>query len=163
MQCYRHPKVETGVSCGRCERPICIKCMVSGPAGMRCRDCASLRTTALYQIPPWRLALATAAGLVTGIVGAYLITMIGFFGFFVFFVGPIYGGIVAEAVLRSAGRKRGLALEIIAVGSIVIGAVLSIAPTLLHSHSLVAIVRYAWPLVGIGLAISTCYGRLKYL
>lgn len=38
--CYRHPKVSTNLSCGRCERPICTKCAIMGPAGIRCPDCA---------------------------------------------------------------------------------------------------------------------------
>lgn len=38
--CYRHPKVPTNLSCGRCERPICTKCAVIGANGVRCRDCA---------------------------------------------------------------------------------------------------------------------------
>jgi ribosomal protein L40E len=42
--CYKHPKVETYLSCGRCEKPICTKCMVNGPAGQRCRECAKTKT-----------------------------------------------------------------------------------------------------------------------
>ncbi len=38
--CYRHPKVATGLSCGRCERPVCTRCAIMGPAGIRCRECA---------------------------------------------------------------------------------------------------------------------------
>lgn len=38
--CYRHPKVPTNLSCGRCERPICTKCAVIGPNGVRCKECA---------------------------------------------------------------------------------------------------------------------------
>lgn len=38
--CYRHPKVETNLSCGRCGNPICTKCAVIGPAGPRCPDCS---------------------------------------------------------------------------------------------------------------------------
>ena len=161
MNCYRHPKTETAVSCGRCERPICVKCMVSGPAGMRCPDCASLRQTALYQIPPARLALAALIGLPVGIVGAFLLSSLGFF---VFFLGPLYGGFVAECVLRAAGRKRGLVLEIIGVGSIVLGALLVVGQRLsVAPNWLLALPSLLWPLVGIGLAVSACYARLKYL
>ena len=165
MFCYRHPKSETAVRCGKCDRPICPKCMVSGPAGMRCPDCASLRKTALYKIHPARLALAAVAGLVTGLVGAWLLTIVSFF---VFFLGPLYGGFVAEAVLRAAGRKRGRALEIIGVGSIVLGALWVCLPRLLAllgpaGPSPYAGLSLAWPLIGFGLAISTCYARLKSL
>ncbi|MBC8063279.1 MAG: hypothetical protein H7Y17_00490 [Chlorobia bacterium] len=42
--CYRHSKEPTRVTCGRCERPICPKCLIVGPAGVRCKVCASGRT-----------------------------------------------------------------------------------------------------------------------
>ena len=38
--CHRHKRETTRVQCGRCERPICTKCMVYGPAGVRCKQCA---------------------------------------------------------------------------------------------------------------------------
>jgi hypothetical protein len=38
--CSKHKKEPTRVSCGRCEKPICHKCTVLGPAGVRCRECA---------------------------------------------------------------------------------------------------------------------------
>lgn len=42
--CYRHPRVETGVSCSSCDRPICPDCMTPTPVGMRCPECASEKT-----------------------------------------------------------------------------------------------------------------------
>lgn len=41
--CARHKKETTRVRCGKCETPICTRCMVHGPAGVRCRDCARNR------------------------------------------------------------------------------------------------------------------------
>ncbi len=38
--CYRHPKRATNLSCGRCDKPICEDCVVIGPAGPRCPECA---------------------------------------------------------------------------------------------------------------------------
>jgi hypothetical protein len=38
--CFKHKKEVTRVTCGRCEKPICPKCLVIGPAGVRCHDCA---------------------------------------------------------------------------------------------------------------------------
>ncbi len=38
--CYRHPQRETGVSCVRCERPICPDCMITAPVGFQCPSCA---------------------------------------------------------------------------------------------------------------------------
>jgi membrane associated rhomboid family serine protease len=37
--CYRHPERPTGVTCTRCERPICPECMVSAAVGFQCPDC----------------------------------------------------------------------------------------------------------------------------
>ncbi|MDN3294102.1 rhomboid family intramembrane serine protease [Streptomyces ficellus] len=37
--CYRHPGVETGVRCTRCERPICTDCMVDASVGFQCPEC----------------------------------------------------------------------------------------------------------------------------
>ena len=38
--CYRHPREQTNLKCGRCLKPICTKCAIIGPAGPRCQDCA---------------------------------------------------------------------------------------------------------------------------
>lgn len=42
--CYRHPNVETGVSCSNCGRPICPDCMTPTSVGMRCPECSKQRT-----------------------------------------------------------------------------------------------------------------------
>jgi len=42
--CYRHPDVETRVSCSSCDRPICPDCMTPTPVGMRCPECSRERT-----------------------------------------------------------------------------------------------------------------------
>lgn len=42
--CYRHPRIETGVRCSDCGRPICTDCMVFGPVGIRCPECAGQPT-----------------------------------------------------------------------------------------------------------------------
>lgn len=41
--CHRHKQEPTRVTCGRCGRPLCPKCMVMGSAGVRCRQCAKAR------------------------------------------------------------------------------------------------------------------------
>jgi hypothetical protein len=40
LHCYRHPKRVTLLRCGKCERPICERCVVLSPAGTRCQECS---------------------------------------------------------------------------------------------------------------------------
>jgi hypothetical protein len=161
MQCYRHPRTETFVSCGRCDKPICPKCMVSGPAGMRCRDCGTISSPALYQIPPARLALAAVAALAVGTAGAFLMT---FVGFFILFIAPAYGRLTAEAVLWASGRKQGRVIEATGVLGILGGAAVMI---LVQTHKFTQfplpflLVGYIWPLLGVLVAAVSCYWRLK--
>lgn len=39
--CYRHPEVETGLRCNRCNQPICPQCARRSPVGFRCPDCVA--------------------------------------------------------------------------------------------------------------------------
>jgi len=39
MRCAKHDK-DTAVSCGRCEKPVCMQCMVHSDVGVRCGECA---------------------------------------------------------------------------------------------------------------------------
>ncbi len=39
MFCHWHKKVATNLSCGRCGKPVCPKCVIIGPAGPRCKEC----------------------------------------------------------------------------------------------------------------------------
>ena len=43
LHCAAHPQVETYLRCGRCETPICPRCLIQTPVGSRCRDCAQIR------------------------------------------------------------------------------------------------------------------------
>jgi hypothetical protein len=40
--CYRHKRELTRLSCGKCGRPVCHRCAINGPAGIRCGDCGKM-------------------------------------------------------------------------------------------------------------------------
>lgn len=39
MHCANHPDVETELACGRCNRPICTRCLTHTEVGIRCQEC----------------------------------------------------------------------------------------------------------------------------
>ena len=116
MQCARHPKVETRLGCGRCETPICPKCLVMTDVGARCPDCAPARKLPQFELGPLMLLRglggALAAGVALGMVWGVLLPSIGFFMIFLG-IGLGYG--VGEAVSLATNRKSGTALQVISV------------------------------------------------
>jgi hypothetical protein len=116
MVCARHPKVETRLACGRCETPICPKCMVMTDVGARCPDCAPARKLPQFELGPVMLLRALGAsigaGLALGIAWGVLLPDIGFFMIFLG-IGLGYG--IAEAISLATNRRSGTALQIISV------------------------------------------------
>ena len=149
VRCAAHPDVETALRCGRCDTPICPRCLVMTPVGARCRNCAQLRRNPVYDVGPIYLLRATAAGLAVATIGSYVVPFIPFFGLM------LLGLAVGEAVTRAANRKRGTTLAVVAVASIVIGVI--VIPELITVAGFPAVV----PLdARLGLAVSRMLGHL---
>jgi hypothetical protein len=116
--CYRHPDRETWVRCGRCDQPICTRCAMQGPVGMRCRTCGKPSRDALTSLTPRQMGIgavvAMGLGAAVGYFGAQL-------GLFMIVIGFFAGTLIAEALDRTVGIKRGPRILSIAVGGVVIG------------------------------------------
>ena len=39
VYCNWHPDVATGLSCGKCSKSTCTRCLVHASVGIRCPDC----------------------------------------------------------------------------------------------------------------------------
>src|SRR5207248_9680104 len=78
LRCARHPNVETVLRCGRCETPICPRCLIPTPVGARCPTCAQVKRFALL-LKPAELARAIGFGVLVGAIGTVIATFIGGF------------------------------------------------------------------------------------
>ena len=122
MQCARHPKVETGLTCGRCETPICPRCAVFTDVGARCPACAPARKLPQFEIGPVYLlrgaAAAIAAGAALGAAwGALLPGRVPLFGLL---LAAFIGYLIAEAVSAATNHKAGTPLQVVAAGGAII-------------------------------------------
>jgi hypothetical protein len=118
--------VETYLRCGRCDTPICPRCLIQTPVGARCRACARLRRLPIYDVGPrflLRGGLAALGGaLVGGVLVQLLLGLLGRVGLFGLLLGgALYGYALSELVGLATNRKRGASLGWLTVGAMVLG------------------------------------------
>ena len=136
--CVTHPDIETGLSCARCEKYICPRCMVQSVIGARCPDCAQTKKLPTFEVTPIYYVRAYAAGigiaLLTGLVWALVRIMLGGYLSGILVIGVGY--LVGEVISRVVNRKRGSGLAWIAGTSVVLAFTVSgfiwAGPTGLH-------------------------------
>ncbi len=138
LYCYRHPKSETYVRCGRCDQPICPKCAVQGPVGFRCRQCGLVKSAAVTDFSPQQLGLGLAIPIGSGLILGYLGGGLGFYSIFLAFFA---GAFIAEAFVRFVGMKRGPVVRTMLYGGLVAGYALG---------ALVQVASFLGPLTGAG-------------
>ena len=118
--CARHRSTETNLECGRCGDPVCPRCLVHGPVGVRCPNCAQVRRLPTFDVTGTYLARAIGASLGIGIAGGVLFALISPYLFQVpylslfAFVG--IGYLVGEGTSLAVNRKRGRSLKLVAAG-----------------------------------------------
>jgi hypothetical protein len=129
VYCKRHPQVETVLRCGRCETPICPRCLVQTPVGARCRECANVRTLPTVDVKPVFLARglggALLGGAFTGAVWGYTLgtdpRVFFFFGIIgLAIIALVIGWAVSELVALASNRKRGPVMQACAVAGCVV-------------------------------------------
>lgn len=170
--CYRHPDRETRIRCGRCDRPICTRCAMQGPVGFRCKTCGTLVNDPLTTIRPVQGALGVAISFGLGLVTAYIAGRIGFFSIIVSFIA---GGLIAEAVTRVVGWKRGTTFLVILLGGIIAGHVAGFGIDYLVNWSMLTgipieegglpasffFTNFMWAAVSAGACCVGAYTRLR--
>ena len=42
--CFYHKEIPTGLSCSRCNKPVCNKCTIDSLVGIKCKECGLIGT-----------------------------------------------------------------------------------------------------------------------
>jgi hypothetical protein len=126
LYCYRHPQIQTGLRCNRCNKPICPKCARRTPVGFRCPDCIREQEDKYYSGGNLDYVIAAAIALPLSLIAAGLFTFIlGRLGFFIIliglFVAPAVAGFIAEAVRWGVGKRRSRYLGRVVAACIILG------------------------------------------
>lgn len=122
VPCSYHPAVMTGLRCSRCGKPICPRCGVRTPVGLRCPDCAGVRGLPTYRTDSGTLLKAAGVGLATAVGVGLLWGLAPGWGFY-FALALGFG--VAEAVAWASNAKRGTDLQLLAMTLVALGLVVS--------------------------------------
>ena len=119
MQCATHPSVETYLSCSKCGKAICPKCLVHTPVGARCKQCANVRRSPIYEVGKLYYLKAACAGLGLALAGGVVWALLRGIPFASIIASIIVGVVIGEGISRVANRKRGVGLQLIAAVSVI--------------------------------------------
>lgn len=122
VPCSYHPNVMTGLRCNRCSKPICPQDAVRTPVGLRCPDCAGVRSLPTIRTQGDVLLKAIGAGILVALVVAVLWRFIPDWGFY---LSLAMGFGVVEAMASVSRNKRGKDLMVGAMLIITGGFILS--------------------------------------
>lgn len=96
--CARHRGVETRLRCAVCDTPICPRCAVEAPIGLRCPDCGRPDGGGGLRRRPDQIGRSVAVAVVGAVVGGLLIGVVRL-------LLPIGGLIVAYLVGLQVGQR----------------------------------------------------------
>ena len=121
-RCTYHPDTLTRLRCSRCGKPICPRCGVRTPVGLRCPECAGVRGLPTYRTDTSTLGKAAGVGFAVAVAVGVLWGYGPQWGFFLA-LGLGFG--VAEAMAWASNAKRGRDLQLLAMGMVLVGLVVS--------------------------------------
>ena len=117
------------LSCGRCERKICPDCLIHTPGGPRCRTCAEMRKSPIYELKLFHYLAAIGSSIFVALVIGYAMYLfvpilgISFISMIIaFLLGLAIGTLNAAIISKVTRGKKGKSLQLIAV-AFILGAV----------------------------------------
>lgn len=161
MKCAYHPDVETDLRCGKCGKPICPRCMVQTPVGVRCPDCAGLAKLPTFRVSARYYLIATGAALgmaiACGAAWGAIEWLVPIFSLNLL-LAPAAGYAIGEVTSLAVNRKRGTGLAV--VGGI--AAAISYGITLFFPGTLnFGIFSVIYHIIALGLGIFLAVTRLR--
>jgi hypothetical protein len=165
VPCAAHPNVRTTLSCGKCGKPICPRCMVQTPVGARCPQCAGLKTLPTFRVYGQyylrAAGTAVAAAVVVGALWGFIETILPTY-FFTLIMAMGIGWVMGELVSLAVNRKRGTWLAIIGGA----GVVLSFGVSYLIEFIRAGFIQFSlyqiiFTLVTIGVGVYFAVNRLR--
>ncbi|MFO8144079.1 MAG: B-box zinc finger protein [Dehalococcoidales bacterium] len=161
MKCAAHPDVDTNLTCGKCGRPICPRCMVETPVGARCPECARLRKLPTFSMTRryYFRAIIIATGMAFACGAAWW--AIGPVTYFSFLIAAGFGWGIGELISLSVNRKRGRRLAFIAGASIVAGYMISLFPPWGLGFWWVSSTALVIDILAVALGVWIAVGRVK--
>jgi len=121
--CAVHPTVETTLRCNKCGRYMCTKCVVRTPVGYRCKQCVHQQQDVYFTASQRDYIVAAAVSFALSIPVSFIVPRLFLFG--VIILSLPAGALIAEAVHRAVGRRRGRYTWIVVMAGIVAGAVVA--------------------------------------
>lgn len=160
--CYRHPEVETGLRCNRCNRPICPRCARRTPVGFRCPECIREQEDKYYSGGNADYFIAVLIAFPLSLIAAGLFTYIlGGLGFWIIFIGifvaPAVAGFIAEAVRWGVRKRRSRYLGHVVAGSLILATVIVAFPVLISLN----LFAFLAPGIFLFLGAGTVLARLR--
>jgi hypothetical protein len=174
-RCDADPSVETYLRCGRCEKPICPRCLIQTPVGARCRACAQLRRLPMFEVGAIDYLRAIGGGLAAAIAAGLVLTILQrqapLFGMLSIMLLAALGYAVGTATAKSTRNKQGTGLGIIAATAVPIGLAVGRAaffgingadPTLAVLAGFASLLGGSlWAILGVLLAMGIAYSRAR--
>lgn len=152
--------------CNRCGNPICVKCAVRTPVGYRCKNCVRNQQQTFYTAG---VADYVIAALITLPLAALAQFVGSLLSWFVVFVAPLAGGLIAEAVRRATGRRRGQYTWLVVAVCCVIGALPSLMVSalpalyfLLGRATAFSVLGAVFSVLNLVLLVGTAISRLRF-
>ncbi len=164
--CYYHPNTPTELRCNKCGKYICVRDAVRTPVGYRCKSCVKEQQDIFFNATPVDYVVAAAVASVLSLIAALIMPAIGFLAIF---GAPIAGTVIAEAVFRATGKRRGRYIWIIVIACMVVTACLRLAmmPEVVYALSFGVLGPIAFTLIWMGVylvfSIGIVAARLRFM